>query len=567
MLEVGSVLNGNYKILNEIGRGGMSVVYLALNERANKTWAVKEVRKDGSTASEVVSQGLIAETEMLKRLNHPNLPSIIDVVDQDESFIIVMDYIEGRSLQSLLDHSGAQDPDMVLRWAKQLCSVLNYLHSQHPPIIYRDLKPANVMLKPSGDVVLIDFGTAREYKETSQGDTTWLGTRGYAAPEQFGGKGQTDARTDIYNLGATLYHLLTGYSPADTHFEILPLDQLNPKLMEHGFVEIVSKCCMPNPEDRYQSDAEVMYALEHINDVGEKARRERKKKLRRFTAAALTAVAGLIGVVGFTIAGNSARTGSYDGYLEAAASASAFSDAANYYEQAVKLKPTDPEAYEQMVNAIQADFQFTQEENDALFRILNAHNGASRANIDRLASSDEERYAKLVYQIAHQYYFFYEGSDNRTKAATWYERVQDSEYLTEQERELARSLCSIGKYYGSLGNTNNDYAIGENAQNFGTFWEDLVSITDGNLVEKTGGAHYAVALYQEFSNQIFNHAREFREFGVSKDEMLTQISKMENGLRDLGDSGSDNVRDRINKTRSNLVNARQTVESAFATVG
>ena len=567
MLEVGSVLNGNYKILNEIGRGGMSVVYLALNERANKTWAVKEVRKDGSTASEVVSQGLIAETEMLKRLNHPNLPSIIDVVDQDESFIIVMDYIEGRSLQSLLDHSGAQDPDMVLKWAKQLCSVLNYLHSQHPPIIYRDMKPANIMLKPSGDVVLIDFGTAREYKEASQGDTTWLGTRGYAAPEQFGGKGQTDARTDIYNLGATLYHLLTGYSPADTHFEILPLDQLNPKLMEHGFVEIVSRCCMSNPEDRYQSDAEVMYALEHIDDVGERARRDRKKKLRRFTAAALTALAGAVGVLAFTLAGNSARAGSYDGYLEAAARASSFSDAASYYEQAVKLKPTDPTAYEQMVNAIQSDFQFTQEENDALFRILNAHNGASRANIDRLASSEEERYVHLAYQIAHQYYFFYEGSDNRAKAAYWYERVQDSEFLSDQERELAKSLCSIGKYYSSLGSTNNDYAIGENAQNYGTFWEDLVSITDGNVVEKTGGAHYAVALYQEFSNQIFNHAREFREFGITKDEMLTQIAKMEAGLRDLGDSGSENVRERIRKTRSNLVNARQTVESAFAAVG
>jgi serine/threonine-protein kinase len=429
------------------------------------------------------------------------------------------------------------------------------------------MKPANIMLKPSGDVVLIDFGTAREYKEASQGDTTWLGTRGYAAPEQFGGKGQTDARTDIYNLGATLYHLLTGYSPADTHFEILPLDQLNPKLMEHGFVEIVSRCCMSNPEDRYQSDAEVMYALEHIDDVGERARRDRKKKLRRFTAAALTALAGAVGVLAFTLAGNSARAGSYDGYLEAAASASSFSDAASYYEQAVKLKPTDPDAYEQMVNAIQSDFQFTQEENDALFRILNAHNGASRANIDRLASSEEERYVKLAYQIAHQYYFFYEGSDNRAKAAYWYERVQDSEFLSDQERELAKSLCSIGKYYSSLGSTNNDYAIGENAQNYGTFWEDLVSITDGNVVEKTGGAHYAVALYQEFSNQIFNHAREFREFGITKDEMLTQIAKMEAGLRDLGDSGSENVRERIRKTRSNLVNARQTVESAFAAVG
>ena len=205
MLEIGSLLDGKYKILNEIGHGGMSVVYLALNERANKTWAVKEVRKDGGNDSTVVSQNLVAETEMLKKLDHPNLPSIIDVIDKDDSFIIVMDYIEGNSLQDLIDTDGPQHPEKVIEWAKQLCDVLGYLHSRRPPIIYRDMKPANVMLRPTGDVTLIDFGTAREYKYANQADTTYLGTRGYAAPEQFGGRGQTDARTDIYTLGATMY--------------------------------------------------------------------------------------------------------------------------------------------------------------------------------------------------------------------------------------------------------------------------------------------------------------------------------------------------------------------------
>ena len=114
MLEVGSVLDGKYKILNEIGHGGMSVVYLALNERANKTWAIKEVRKDGGNDQEVVSQGLIAETEMLKKLHHPNLPSIVDVIDTNDSFIIVMDYIEGKSLQDLLDTSGPQSVDTAM---------------------------------------------------------------------------------------------------------------------------------------------------------------------------------------------------------------------------------------------------------------------------------------------------------------------------------------------------------------------------------------------------------------------------------------------------------------------
>ena len=196
MLEIGSLVDGKYKILNKVGQGGMSVVYLAMNEKANKQWAIKEVRKDGVLDFESVKQGLVAETDILKKLDHPNLPSIIDVIDTEDSFIIIMDYIQGNSLNKALEEYGAQPQEMVIKWAMQLCDVLGYLHSRNPAIIYRDMKPANIMLKPDGNITLIDFGTAREYKEKNLADTTCLGTVGYAAPEQFGGMGQTDARTD-----------------------------------------------------------------------------------------------------------------------------------------------------------------------------------------------------------------------------------------------------------------------------------------------------------------------------------------------------------------------------------
>lgn len=202
MLEIGSLVDGKYKILNVVGKGGMSVVYLAMNERANKQWAIKEVRKDGVQDFEVVKQNLIVETDILKNLNHLNLPSIIDVIDREDSFLIVMDYIEGKALSDVLKEYGAQPQEYVIEWAKQLCDVLGYLHSRVPPIIYRDMKPSNVMLKPDGNLTLIDFGTAREFKASKVEDTTCLGTRGYAAPEQYGGHGQTDGRTDIYCLGA-----------------------------------------------------------------------------------------------------------------------------------------------------------------------------------------------------------------------------------------------------------------------------------------------------------------------------------------------------------------------------
>ena len=260
MLEIGTLVDGKYKILNKVGQGGMSVVYLAMNEKANKQWAIKEVRKDGVKDFEVVKQSLVAETDMLKKLSHPSLPSIVDVIEDESTFLIVMDYIQGNPLSRALEEYGAQPQEHVIEWAKQLCDVLGYLHTRTPAIIYRDMKPANVMLKPDGNVTLIDFGTAREFKEKNLADTTCLGTVGYAAPEQFGGMGQTDARTDIYCLGATLYHLVTGMNPCEPPYEIRPIREINPSL-SGGLEQIILKCTQKSPDRRYHSMAALIADL------------------------------------------------------------------------------------------------------------------------------------------------------------------------------------------------------------------------------------------------------------------------------------------------------------------
>lgn len=209
MTKIGTVIAGKYEILKEIGHGGMSIVYLAMDKHLNKQWAVKEIRKKGSGKhDEIIVNSLLAEANMMKRLDHAALPRIVDIIDSGTTIYIIMDYIEGESLDKILNSYGAQSEDKVIGWAKQLCEALSYLHSQKPPIIYRDMKPGNVMLKPEGNIKIIDFGIAREYKEQNLADTTVLGTKGYAPPEQY--SGQTDPRSDIYALGMTMHHLLTG---------------------------------------------------------------------------------------------------------------------------------------------------------------------------------------------------------------------------------------------------------------------------------------------------------------------------------------------------------------------
>ena len=339
MLEIGSLVDGKYKILNKVGQGGMSVVYLAMNEKANKQWAVKEVRKDGIKDFEVVKQGLVAETDILKKLNHPHLPSIIDVIDTDDSFIIIMDYIQGNSLNKALDEYGAQPQEYVIDWAKQLCDVLGYLHTRTPAIIYRDMKPANVMLKPDGNVTLIDFGTAREFKEKNLADTTCLGTVGYAAPEQFGGMGQTDARTDIYCLGATLYHLVTGMNPCEPPYEIKPIREINPSLSS-GLERIIQKCTQRDPNDRYQSAAELMYALEHYEEIDDIYRKKQKKKFGLFlTTCVLTVVFAITSLWGYISAENK-KSENYDVILNGIAQVEGQENKINQYKLAIATDPS-----------------------------------------------------------------------------------------------------------------------------------------------------------------------------------------------------------------------------------
>ena len=542
MLQIGSVLDGKYKILNEIGHGGMSVVYLALNERANKTWAVKEVKKDGGKDSEVLSQGLVAETEMLKKLNHPNLPSIIDVIDREDTFIIVMDYIEGRSLQSVLNHGGAQDPEKVLDWSKQLCDVLGYLHSRKPAIIYRDMKPANVMLKPNGQIALIDFGTAREYKEHSQGDTTWLGTRGYAAPEQFGGRGQTDARTDIYCLGATMYHLLTGYSPADTQFVIRPLSELKPEFAGSGFEQVVAKCCAPDPADRYQNCAELMYALDHIHDQDAVAIKERNRKWHIFMAGCSIALIGMIGMAGFSITKSVTKNQSYDHYLEAARLKSSYEEKAVEYRKAIELKPEDESAYIELHKlaldpGTEKDVKIGPEEVQTMKDVIDPVIKGSKQNpITLLKDRNHKGYLEFQYKRAMDYYLLGE-SISKKEAKNVLDSIKDDKELKEKQGlcECLAQLCEL-KVMDSSKETSGDTSISEDESEttaelfedkgkYKEAWRNLVKIAGEpqSIDNITGDMRYSGLIYQEIADQIINHSTEYKEDGVTNGEIMNLL--------------------------------------------
>lgn len=522
MLEIGSLVDGKYKILNVIGKGGMSVVYLAMNEKANKQWAIKEVRKDGIKDFEVVKQGLVVETDMLKKLKHPSLPSIIDVIEDEDTFLIVMDYIEGNPLSKAIAEFGAQPQENVIIWAKQLCDVLGYLHAQNPPIIYRDMKPANVMLKPDGNVTLIDFGTAREYKEKNLADTTCLGTVGYAAPEQFGGMGQTDARTDIYCLGATLYHLVTGMNPSEPPYEIRPIRQVNPAL-SGGLERIIMKCTQRNPQDRYQSCAELMYALEHYDEIDDVYRKKQKQKLGIFIASAAVTVLCLGTSVWGYISAENKKGQDYDEILK---EASGYED----YYNAILTDPGREDAYLDLNTFLINDFVLTKDEGQQLLKLQvgleeKDRQGYSR-KVDVLSELKERNlsgYQKVCYEIGTSFLFYYDINVDRDRyisAKKWFAESVEEYPISQIYCDISDCLELIDQYSGAkVKQTDKMYEA------YDSLWEKVKELDE--KADQFEDVDAKLQVWTEIDNMINTQIVPFLEVAPKEDitSLLNDISQ------------------------------------------
>ncbi len=260
-----TVLQNRYRIMRQLGQGGMGMVYMAFDSSLEHIVAVKLNRN-------VSSQGttqFIREARLLANLHHPNLPRVTDYFLIGDSQFLVMDYIPGDDLGSLIEKQGAFTLEQVLHWADQLGSALAYMHAQNPPVIHRDIKPQNIKLTPENDVVLVDFGIAKASDASQNTATGALGfTPGYAPPEQYGA-GRTGPYSDQYAFAATLFTLLTGIKPVDSVQRVLgqatliPINQLIPDI-PHNVQAAIERGMSIRPEDRFGSVQAFLYALNEV---------------------------------------------------------------------------------------------------------------------------------------------------------------------------------------------------------------------------------------------------------------------------------------------------------------
>ncbi|MEQ8186692.1 MAG: serine/threonine-protein kinase [Candidatus Eremiobacterota bacterium] len=255
-LETGTILNNIYRVVRLLGSGAMGNVYLVERIDDDRRFVVKELifsescGIDADTAKEI----FFREAEFMIKFNHPGLPKTYGIFTEKELNYLTMDYIEGRTLEEILN--GSEKPlseEKAIKWIGELCEILDYLHNGfNVPVVYRDLKPSNIIITPDDRVKLVDFGLARLYNPDKNTDTFSYGSPGYAAPEQYRGRGQSSPQSDVYGLGVILFQMVTLYDPSVKPFTFPPAKTLNSSV-KPGLEEIIRHAIEMEPLKRYIS--------------------------------------------------------------------------------------------------------------------------------------------------------------------------------------------------------------------------------------------------------------------------------------------------------------------------
>ncbi len=467
---IGRVIDNKYELIAALGKGGMSIVWLARDQRLDKLWAIKEVKPNAVGAQGKASrQAVVDEANFMKRLDHPAIPRVVDIIDDGQTVFVVMDYVNGCALSRMLRQQGEPfSQEDVINWGIQLCDVLGYLHSLTPPVIYRDMKPGNVILRDDGTVKLIDFGIACELLPNAAADGRRIGSPGYSAPEQIEPETHesvpTDTRADIYALGTTLYALATGITPRRVVeedgtkrvvFDLRPLCEVNPALSE-GLEQVIARATRLDPTQRYQTIEEMRHDLMHHEELTQAYRVAQQRKVDIFWARVRAACVVLAASAACIVGGMVLRNASYDELMHRASIASTeevrvvsdgasravvggadASEAEEGYAHAIEVAPSRFDAYARLLEVYKADGVFTPTEARRFARLW-------QTNGQRLVGTS--RYARLCYDVGILYLCYYDylgikgkadelsmpavtgqgAVVNATQASVWFERALEA---------------------------------------------------------------------------------------------------------------------------------------------
>lgn len=508
VLECGqTVLNGRYEILKVINTSGMANIYLVSDSNLNKYWCLKEIKKSESGKNQVEYYSLLQEANIMKSLNHSGIPRIVTIEQEGDSIFIVMDYVDGLSIKSWIIRKGRVKQDIAVMWMKQICQIMIYLHNRKKPIFYRDMKPDNVMIQGDGNIKLLDFGISVVISEPNQRIERALGTRGYAAPEQSKSGNVCDLRSDIYAMGKTFYYMLTGLNPSQ-----LRKDQLKPvreidSSISVGLERIINKCTAENPDDRYQSCEELLYALQNYNTLDYAYKAKIRRKVYSVIVLFLSSIFLLItSIIPISIY-NSQRQEEYNRLFNIAEQSGRPED----FEAVLDWDPLNLTPYNDYIDSLKVDGVFSKEEESKLLSYINP-------NLEELRNQDG--YGELAFNIGKLYWFYYESESTSdvgvVTSVRWFSDAMDAGY----EVDLAEVYYQLGSF---TRNISSAVMESDDSGMYSKYWNNLItakSLDNGELVN--------LQLNLAIANCISTYTYNLMTDGIPYQDVQAQITELNN---------------------------------------
>lgn len=528
-----ALLNKDYQKIRLLGSGGDGAVYLVRHLPTEQLRAAKCLRTDQPSKR-------LRELELMKRLHHRSLPQILDVLRCDGRLWLIMEYVSGRSLVALPREERSMEQFFSI--SGQLTATLQYLHTRPVPILHLDLKPANVLLRQDGSLVLIDFGAAiPENAGKSEGR---YGTPGFAAPEQGRREGKVDARADIYGLGALLYFYLYGEAPGNGAEKLRHAAGSHGVLVNRRIRRILAKCLRNNPEARFSDCCGVARAISAVEKWY-----KWKKQLQKASGALLL----LIFVLSFALlfpgepkeAMEEAEQQKEEEYsqLLKRAETSGLDRAAELYGEAATLEPEKNDWCFALIERIGEDYLFDKGEEDVLKELLYMILPDSYETFLERQQKKEAAYGEIAYRIGLLYWYFYAESGGKSAAARWFEEAVAAPPETEKSLpwlESAQIHAEISGYFEKLGRRDEN---GSFQVEYPVYWQDLKSLWEtASLQKESIGIRGRIA--DEILSCLILHINEIREAGENRERAEQYVASVEDFLRTEADAMEETERER-----------------------
>ena len=568
MPEIGIVVKDRYRILRELGRGGSGIVYLALDEQSDRTWAIKVA--DGKNRDfDMVRRSLMSGAHILKNCCHPCLPVIAEIMEEQDSVMMVMEYVEGRSLKEMLTDSMKREGlplpvEDVILWARQICEVLYYLHTAESPVIYGDLKPGNVMVRPDGNIVLIDFGTVWLSAQGYENNRYCLGTPGYAAPEQYGSR-QLGPWTDIYSLGATLHCLLTGRDPAQTPFCFPDILECCPQLEAEASARqrkmlvqlgrIIERCTRYSAAERYHSCKELADELAEIGGAAEKSVKKLCGRKVLLKLCFCTAILCGILAAGGSLLQKRLQNMEYAACIQQA-EMSDDEEKICFLRRAVALNPYCETAYMELLDTLLEDGIFSDSDEKLMTELL-YEKGEGRVEDNKAClGKNSEGYVIFSYRMGLACYYLTGESGSRIRAEGWLKTVADMDMeqidlgIYEDKKRMWQEKTGVlirfsSFYHDSLNRPEytEDSILYEQ-----DYLADIKILLEGAMEEQED---IELRMYQEIVMRILEGTGGFYHAGIDRKELACILETITDRLAVIWQNhgeGSEELKKQIEKT-------------------